>query len=68
MKSSIIIRKNIIIIIIIITKNEEKREEDSQMMLPLPPQFLQPGGLSRAVAAELVALIKNGVEHKHLRH
>jgi len=44
------------------------RKEDSQMMLPLPPQFLQPGGLSRAVAAALVALIKNGVEHKHLRH
>jgi len=64
MKSSILI----IVIIITIRKNGEKREEDSQMMLPLPPQFLQPGGLSRAVAG-LVALINNnGVEHKHFRH
>ncbi|PNX68247.1 hypothetical protein L195_g056059, partial [Trifolium pratense] len=32
------------------------------MMLPLPPQFLQPGGLSRAVDA--LDATKSGVEHK----
>jgi hypothetical protein len=35
-------------------------------MLPLPPQFLHPGGLSRAVAA--LDAIKSGVEHKQLKH
>lgn len=35
-------------------------------MLPLPPQFLHPAGLSRAVA--LLDEIKNGVEHKQVRH